>query len=179
MEPSDDELLAASVREPEAFGAFYRRHAVALAGFFLHRTRNRELAADLTAETFAAALQGRHRFDPGKGPATAWLYGIARHKLARALEHGRVEDRARRRLGIPRLEFDDEAFERVEAAAAVTADLLAELPAVERAAVEARIVAERDYGDIARASATTEAAIRKRVSRGLARMRARMDEERP
>ena len=179
MEPSDDELLAASSHDPEAFAAFYRRHAVALAGYFLHRTRHRELAADLTAETFAAALQGRRRFDPAKGSASAWMYGIARHKLARALERGRVEDRARRRLGIPRLAFDDEAFERVEAAAAGTAELLAELPAAERAAVEARVLAGREYGDIAHASATSEAAIRQRVSRGLARMRARLDEERP
>ena len=108
---SDEDLLVASVRDEEAFAAFYRRYAKPLAGFFLRRTGNAELAADLTAETFAAALASRRRFDPSKGPAASWLYGIARHTLARALEHGRVEDRARRRLGMAPLALDDEAIE--------------------------------------------------------------------
>jgi RNA polymerase sigma factor (sigma-70 family) len=177
MDVSDEELL---MGDPEAFAAFYRRHAVTLAAFFLHRTRDPELAGDLTAETFAAALQGRRRYTPSKGPAVGWLYGIARHKLAGALERGRVEDRARRRLGIPRLSLEDEALERVEAMADEprVRELLDSLPPGERAAVEARVVADREYAEIARASSTTELVIRKRVSRGLARLRARM-EDRP
>ena len=67
--------------------------------YFARRTRDAELAADLTAETFAAALDGAHRHRPDKGPAVAWLYGIARRKLAHAARKGAVEDRARRRLG--------------------------------------------------------------------------------
>src|SRR5918992_3442855 len=180
MESSDEELLVASRRDPQAFAAFYRRHAVSLTAFFLRRTGDRERAADLTAETFAAALQGRRGFDPATGEAAAWLYGIARHQLARALERGRVETRARHRLGIPRLALDDEALERVEAAASGTHayDLLGTLPPGERAAVEARVVAEREYDEIARTEATSEAAIRQRVSRGLARLRSRLEEPR-
>ena len=79
----------------------------------MRRTGDGELAADLTAETFAAALASRRRFDPAKGPAIGWLYGIARHKLARTLERGRVEDRARRTLGMAPLALDDEAIELV------------------------------------------------------------------
>jgi RNA polymerase sigma-70 factor (ECF subfamily) len=180
MESTDEELLVAARRDAQAFAAFYRRHAVSLAAFFLRGTGDRERAADLTAETFAAALQGRRGFDPDKGAAVAWLYGIARHQLARALESGRVETRARRRLGIPRLALDDEALERVEAAASVpqASALLSTLPPRERAAVHARVVAEREYEEIARAEATSEAAIRKRVSRGLARLRGRLEEPR-
>ena len=63
----------------------------------MRRTRNAELAADLTAETFAAALVARARFDPGRGSASAWLYGIALNKLAR------VERRAKERLHGPTL----------------------------------------------------------------------------
>ena len=53
---SDEELLAASVRERSAFGVFYERHERAVPGFFGAVTHRPELAADLTAETFAAAL---------------------------------------------------------------------------------------------------------------------------
>src|SRR5687767_1200390 len=94
---SDEELLSASCTDAEAFGAFYDRHIHAIIGYFMLRTRDAEAAADLAAETFAAALQGRRRFDARKGPAAGWLYGIARRKLADAFERGRIEDRARRR----------------------------------------------------------------------------------
>jgi Sigma-70 region 2 len=81
---SDEELLVASVGDEEAFAAFYRRHARPLAGFFMRRTGDAELAADLTAETFAAALAARRRFDPAKGAAIGWLYGIARSSRGRS-----------------------------------------------------------------------------------------------
>jgi DNA-directed RNA polymerase specialized sigma24 family protein len=75
---SDDELLAS--REPGSFAAFYRRHVEDLLAFFMRRTCDAELAADLTAETFAAALVGRARFDARRGNGSAWLYGIALNK---------------------------------------------------------------------------------------------------
>src|SRR5258707_10652991 len=112
---SDEALLAATRGEPEAFAVFYRRHVRALIGYFLRRTRDAELAADLTAETFAAALDGCHRFRPEKGPAVAWLYGIARRPLAHAQRRGAVEGRARRRLGMAPLVLGDAALERGEA----------------------------------------------------------------
>lgn len=176
---TDEELLAASVTDGEAFAAFYRRHARPVSGFFLHRTGNAELAMDLTAETFAEALAGRRRFDPEKGTATMWLYGIARHKLARALERGRVEDRARRRLGMAPLVLDDDALAHVDATAGDggrAVELLSDLSAEQREAITERVVHERDYGEIAARTRTSEAVIRKRVSRGLAGMRTQMEE---
>jgi len=171
---TDEELLAGN---PEAFAAFYRRHVTPLLGYFLRRTGNAELAADLTAETFAAALDGLHRFDPARGPAVAWLYGIARRQLGHAARRGAVEDRARRRLGMAPLVLTDEALERIEALAGtdVATTALAGLPADQREAVRARILDERDYADIARTTRTSEAVVRKRVSRGLAGLRSRLE----
>jgi RNA polymerase sigma-70 factor (ECF subfamily) len=143
MMVSDEELLVASVADEEAFAAFYRRHARPLAGFFMRRSGDAELAADLTAETFAAALASRRRFDPAKGPATGWLYGIARHKLARTLEHGRVEDRARRALGMAPRALDDDAIELVMTTDGDVVQLLQRLPADQRDAIEARVLDEQ------------------------------------
>ena len=163
--------------DPAGFTAFYRAHVRGLTGFFLQRTGDPELAMDLTAETFAEALAGRRRFDPGKGTESMWLYGIARHKLTRALDRGRVEDRARRRLGMAPLVLDDEAIPRVEACSDGRAvELLAELPVQQRDAVRERVVDERDYGEIAARARTSEAVIRKRVSRGLNELRTQMED---
>jgi len=100
--------------DAEAFGLFYRRRVDAVLAFFLRRTGDRELAADLTAETFAAALSALSRYSPQRSPALAWLFTIAHHKLIDSIRRGQVEDRARRRLGIEPLVFSDEDIERVE-----------------------------------------------------------------
>jgi RNA polymerase sigma-70 factor, ECF subfamily len=176
---SDEELLVASVGDEEAFAAFYRRHVRPLAGFFMRRTGDAELAADLTAETFAAALAARRRFDPAKGAAIGWLYGIARHKLARTLRRGRVEDRARRTLGMAPTALDDEAIELVVTTDGDVVELLQRLPADQRAAIEARVLDEQEYELIAAATQTSEAAIRKRVSRGLASLRRKLERPTP
>jgi RNA polymerase sigma-70 factor, ECF subfamily len=181
MERSDEQLLEEALGDGEAFAEFYRRHASTLLGYLTRRTGDAEVAADLTAETFAAALEGLPRFKPSLGPASAWLYGIARHKLARTLERGRVEDAARRKLKLPRIVVDDEAIERIEAFAAsettgrLISDLFERLPDEQRHALRARVVHEREYAEIASSHATSETVIRKRVSRALARLRAGLE----
>ena len=154
--------------DPDAFTALYREHAPGLLGWLARRTRDPEAAADLCAETFAAALLGADRYDPDRGPAVAWLYGIARNQLATAARRGAVEDRARCKLGMTPIELSDLAIERIEA-----------LAADQRDAVRARVLDDRDYTDIAAEWRTSESVIRKRVSRGLAGLRERMGEEAP
>jgi RNA polymerase sigma factor (sigma-70 family) len=176
--PTDEELLGA--RDPDAFAVLYRRHVDSLLAFFLRRTGRAELAADLTAETFACALEGAARFDPGHGPAAAWLYGIARHQLARALERGRVEDAARRRLLMERIVLDDDALERIEALASLPlapealSAALAELPGAQREAVQGRVVDEADYAALAARTGCSPLVARQHVSRGLAGLRRRL-----
>jgi RNA polymerase sigma factor (sigma-70 family) len=175
----DEAILALLDTAPDEFAVFYRRHVAAMLAYFLRRTGDPELAADLCAETFAAALDGAHRFDPARGPAVAWLYGIARRLLAHAERDGAVEDRARRRLGMAPIELTDAGLERIDAVAGSEARLaaaLSELPDDQRAAIRARVIEERPYGEIARDAHTSASVIRKRVSRGLAGMRARLEQ---
>ena len=177
----DRELLDATARDPSAFGVFYRRNLAAIVAYFMNHTRDPELAADLTAETFAAALEGSRRYRPGPQPAAAWLFAIARRKLIDSYRRGEVEERSRHKLGVRPIQFEDEEVERVEALAdagrvRLTA-LLAELSADQRVAIEARIIEERDYPDVARALRCSEQVARKRVSRGLARLKSKLEEQ--
>jgi len=71
MERSDEQLLAAG--GSLEFGLFYRRYAQHVLAYFARRVRDAEAAADLTAETFAAAAVARERFRPERGSAVAWL----------------------------------------------------------------------------------------------------------
>lgn len=176
----DDELLASfAAGDADAFVALYRRHLAAVLGFFLRRTGDPELTADLAAEVFAAALLAASRYEPGKRPARAWLYGIAAHKLADSRRRGRVEDQARRRLALEPLTIDDADLERVEQLASAATSLesaVDALPAEQREAVLARVVEERPYSDIAAEMRCSELLIRQRVSRGLRTLRSRVKE---
>src|SRR3954466_11816991 len=147
----DEQLLSATPDDVEAFATFYRRHAPAMLGYLVRRLESAELAADVCAETFAAALDAAPRFNPSAGSALSWLYGIARHKLADAQRRGIAEERARRRLGVPALTLGHEGIERIEALAGLDAtpviEALDALPAEQRSAVRARVIAGEAYAD--------------------------------
>lgn len=173
MEVDDGELVARTRRDPEAFGAFYRRHERPVLAYFRRRVDQPELAADLAAETFAAALIAAPTFRRGPTPAAAWLFGIARHKLLDSLARGRVDDRARRKLGMRPLELADDALAEIET---LESDLavrraLDNLPPEQAQAIQARVIDERSYREIADELASSPSVIRKRVSRGLATLR--------
>jgi RNA polymerase sigma factor (sigma-70 family) len=180
---TDAELLARTREDPEAFGAFYDRFEADLLAFFWRATRRADLAADLTAEVFAQALASAQSFDLRRGSARGWLYGIARHQLADTWERGRVEDRARRRLGIEPLALTDEALERIENLATPAdgtgtgaLELLAALPDEQRRAVKGRVLDERDYRELALTLKCSESVVRQRVSRGLRSLRERLEQ---
>jgi RNA polymerase sigma-70 factor (ECF subfamily) len=178
-ELSDDALLAAAASEPDAFAAFYDRYETAVVGYFTRRTGDPEVAGDLAAEVFAAALGAAHRYRPEHPSAAGWLFTIARNTLASSLRRGRVEARARRRVGISEaVAFTCDELERVESAASASSwvlELLEQLPAEQRDAVRARVLDERSYPDIAGELETSELVVRKRVSRGLSNLRAELE----
>ena len=79
------------------------------------------------------------------------------------------------------LALDDHEIERIEAELGgeeAARTLLAGLSDTQRAAVEARVLDERTYGEIAAELRCSESVVRKRVSRGLSTLRRRLKEER-
>jgi RNA polymerase sigma factor (sigma-70 family) len=174
---TDSELLVAARQDGHAFGIFYRRHSRAVLGFFRRRVPSPELAFDLTAETFATAIESLERYVPGPEPASAWLYGIARNKLAEALRLGDVQERARRSLAMQPLVLDDEGVESLERQSAGRAlSALDSLPREQAEAIRARHLEEREYGEIATELRCSESVVRKRVSRGLTTLRQALED---
>lgn len=177
----DDELLTASAGgDRGAFSVFYRRHLPAVVSILVREGGDRELAADLAAEVFAAALLGAGGYRAEHESALPWLCGIARHKLSESRRRGRAESRARRRLQIPAESLSDGDLARVDELASQgrrALDLLDRLPEDQRSAVRARVIEERGYDEIAAESGASQAAVRQRVSRALLWLRNHMDEE--
>ncbi len=159
---SDEDLLTDP--DPRAFGEFYARHLAGVERYFTRRVGDPEAAADLAAETFAAALVARRRFRPGPVPAAGWLYAIAARRLADRRRRGGAEARARARLArerSPLAEPDTGA-----------AGLLRHLSLEQRQAIAGRVLEGCSYGELAAAAGQSEASVRQRVSRGLAGLRA-------
>lgn len=176
---SDAELLELAPTDPQAFGEFYDRFEADLLGFLYRATGRADIAADLTAEVFAAALRSVRGFDSRLGSPRAWLFGIARHELADTWRRGRVEDRARRSLEIEALVLSDEALQRIETELGPdrgdALQLLQELPDDQRQAIQGRVLEDRDYAELAATLQCSASVVRQRVSRGLRTLRARME----
>jgi RNA polymerase sigma factor (sigma-70 family) len=171
----DDVVLLAG--DAEDFGRFYALHEDYVLALFLRRGARAEAAADLTAETFARALAARRAFDPDRGEPRGWLTGIARHVLADSAKRGRVEDAARRKLGLERLQIDDQAIARIEELTDDVALLaLDDLPEDQKVAVQARVLGEAGYEELARTLGCSSSVVRKRVSRGLRGLRQRLEQ---
>ena len=178
---SSDAALVAAVAagDDDAFATLYRRYLPLVARWCLRETGNREVAADLCAEVFAAAISASGRFRPERGPAAAWLTGIARNKLRESRRRRRIEDSARRRLGVQPIELTDADLERVEELASLDTALQAlldALPADQRDALMSRVVEERSYEEIAAELGCSACVVRQRVSRGLKTLKSQLEE---
>jgi RNA polymerase sigma-70 factor (ECF subfamily) len=162
----------------ERLAAAYRRDARPLLMFFARRTYDAQAASDLVAETFAEALAARRSFRGGEddGELSAWLRGIARHRLSAWFKRGRVERRALARVGVEPASLGSEEIERIEELAelaSLRARAAAALEALApdcRDAVRLRVVDELAYADVAQRLGVSEQTARARVSRGLRRM---------
>ncbi len=147
---------------------------------FWSRTRDREVASDLAAETFAAALAGIELYDPAKGNPRQWLYGIANNHLKRLWRRDRVSSDARRRLQLQTPPAAAVGWEEIEAADARLdtdrlAVALARVPPRSREAVRLRVVERLGYIEIAHRIGCEPGAARVLVFRGLRRLRDEFD----
>ena len=175
MEASDAQLLVRARDDPDALGELYLRYRDRLYAWFRLRVPEAE-ASELTAELFAQVALSLTRFrDEAEGSAAPWLYGIAKNLLRRHQERGRVEEAARRRLGMPirSYEHDFEAVDERLSAAERHEGLdaaLESLPAGQRHALELRVVDELAYERVAEALDCSETAARLRVMRALGKL---------
>jgi RNA polymerase sigma-70 factor (ECF subfamily) len=153
----------------EDFAEAAKRHLDDVHAFLVYLTGDRAVAEDLTAETFARALERWHRYDPRRGGARTWLCQLAR---SAALDHFRAEDRRRRREGRYAVAELRESAEPVfgEGLSPALERALAQLSAAEREVVALRIVHELDGEGAARVLGISTTACSTRLSRALAKL---------
>lgn len=167
----DDEqdLVARAQRDPEAFGVLYDRYVDDIFRYLRSRTGNTQLAEDLTAETFLAALKGLWRYRWTGKPFSAWLYRIAVARLGDCYRKRRTETVA--------LELATELPE-LNTAAIFAADdaetlrrAIAQLPPAQVEAIMLRYFEDLPIANIAYAMRCGPNTVKSHLHRGLARLR--------
>jgi RNA polymerase sigma-70 factor (ECF subfamily) len=158
------------------FERIYRACVDPVTAFFARRTTDQQAVADLTADTFTAAITSLGTFDPGKGTARAWVFGIARRVYAAHCEaSARQRDQVLRLAGRRDLPPDHigELEARIDAERSGRRLLrsLAALPERDRAAVELVDIAGLRPGEAAGVLGTSAGAVRMRLMRARARLR--------
>jgi RNA polymerase sigma factor (sigma-70 family) len=158
------------------FEGLYRANVTAVTAYFARRSADPHVVADLTSDTFVTAITSFGSFDPGKGTARSWIFGIARHVYAAHCEaHGRQQDRLLRLAGRRDLEADHlgELIDRIDAERAGRSLIagLAELPDGDRALVELVDIVGLAPKEAAAALGVTSGAVRIRLMRARARLR--------
>lgn len=151
------------------FAEAAERHLDDVHAFLVYLTGDRAVAEDLTAETFARALERWRRFDPRRGSARAWLCQIAR---STALDHFRAEDRRRRREGrfAAGEQREDAGPVFGEGLSPQLEQALARLSAAEREVVALRVVLELEGEVAARVLGISTTACSTRLSRALQKL---------
>ena len=150
------------------FAEAAERHLDDVLAFLIYLTGDRNVAEELTAETFARACERWRRYDPRRGSARTWLCQLAR---STALDHFRAEDRRRRREGryavdVPEAEepvFGEGLSPALEAA-------LSRLSAAEREVLALRVVLDLDGESASRVLGISTTACSTRLSRALQKL---------
>jgi RNA polymerase sigma-70 factor (ECF subfamily) len=151
------------------FEDLYRSQAQFVTAFFARRTRDPQLVADLTADTFVEAIGSFHTFDPSRGAVRPWLFGIARHVYAKhcQLTARRLDaaqrDAARRVLDAEEIDDDRDGRELL--------GRLARLSSADRAAIELVDLVGLTPREAAQALNLSPGVLRVRLFRARARLR--------
>jgi RNA polymerase sigma-70 factor (ECF subfamily) len=158
------------------FERLYRANVGTVTAYFARRTADPQVVADLTADTFVAVITGFGSYDPRKGTARAWVFGIAGHVFAaHCAAHQAQYDRLKRLAGRRDLDRDQvaELLERIDAerAGRELISALADLPVRDRAVIELVDLAGLSPKEAAAALQLTPGTVRMRLMRARARLR--------
>ena len=177
---SDGDLLRLlSGGDEGAFVEFYRKHQGMVYRFALQMSGKTEIAEEVTQDVFVVAMNSGKRYDSERGSVAAFLYGIARNFVLRALERERpyltvLDDPAGEFEG--RAVADQDIFsdlaqhERIET---LRKAVLA-LPPAYREVVVLCDLHERDYAEAASALGCAIGTVRSRLHRARALLAEKM-----
>ncbi len=158
------------------FERVYRAQFGAVAAYFARRCAEPQLIADLTADTFVAAIRSFNEHDPRRTSDRAWAIGVARRVYARYRESDPRESRPDSRGSAQQLLDRAETKELmwwidVERSSRELMERLAPMSVLDREALELVDLCELTPAEAARELGVSTGALRVRLARTHARLR--------
>jgi RNA polymerase sigma-70 factor, ECF subfamily len=181
LKPSD-RARATPPTEPGADArcrAWYAAYGSAVYRFVRFHADSADTADDLTADTFLRVLEAGDRYDPARADARVWIFTIARNTVrdhfrrARVRKHVNVAALRDLAVDAPSPEerlLREESIERLLKG-------VRQLRPADRELISLRYASELGFAKIAAVLGMGEAAVRTRLWRALARLRAIVEEE--
>ena len=167
-------LIKAARSDPTVFNQLYLAYIRPIYRYIYSKVGEVGQTEDLTAQVFLEALEclpGYHH----DGHFAAWLFGIARHKIADYYRsrhsEGRIEDTLReseKKADPLTTIIHTEEAQRISA-------LIHQLDEHDQELLQLRVVAELNFGEIARLMNSNMEAIKKRFYRLLAHLRQQLE----
>lgn len=176
---SDDHGSSLAAELVVEFQRVCETHLQAVYAYIRYRVSNTDTAKELTATTFARALQRLETFDPAKGELTSWVFGIARHLVRDHLRTRRrwawvpIDWLGQRRSEEPNPEIALAAREEQQQVASA----LARLPDRERDVLGLKFAAALTNREIARMTGLREGHVAVIIFRALQKLRRQLASE--
>lgn len=166
-------LKGAQAGDQAAFGSIYDAYAGKIFKYIYYRVRDKELAEDLTSQSFLKALQNLQTFDHQKGVFSAWIYRIARNTLFDHFRTNRETVDLEDVFGLSApgsIEHEAEVNENMQK----VREHMKELTSEQRDIIIMRVWDGMSYREIAGIIGKTEANCQMIFSRAIAKLRSKM-----
>ena len=167
----ESELVAkAQAGDSEAFGVLYDFYLDPIYRFIYYKVFSKEVAEDLTSDTFMKALSRLGSYSAGKGRFNSWLYQIARNTV---IDYYRTRKDDVALDDIFDVAHDDRTVEQLDAVAALASvdAYLKTISARQREIITLRLWEGKSFREIAEVLGGTEDGIKMAFSRSVKLMR--------
>jgi len=162
-----NELLAALASgDTDTFSLLYRQHAPPIYRFVLASSASREIAEEVTQETFLFLLTEWRRYDASRGELQAWLIGVAR-QLLRKTWRGERASYHTSEAGEEALRQEPEVLQEllIEEEQSRLINAISQLPEVYREALVLHALEGRSYAEVAALLDCALGTVRSRIAR--------------
>jgi len=160
-------------KDPGKFGVLYKKYANPVYRYIFTRTGNKQIAEDITSQTFLAALEsfGKFRQDGNFG---SWLFTIARNKVNDYFRSSKTVS------PIHEAELIEDGSDPLASLiqsdqSKIVQSLIKKLTEDEQELLRLRFIAELSYSNIARLLHKSEDALKKSIYRLLARLQSQVE----
>lgn len=172
MEQEDEMVRKAQTGDSEAFGIIYDQYFDQIYRFIYYKVFSKEVAEDLTSDTFLKALSRLSSYNAERGRFNSWIYQIARNTI---IDHFRTKKTNVAIEDVFDLSHDERTVEQLDALSGLkkVEAYLETLPSRQREIIVLRVWEGKSFQEIAAILGGTEGSVKMSFSRSIRELRAK------